>query len=286
MKGILLAGGSGTRLSPLTSVISKQLLPIYDKPAIYYPLATLMLAGIKDIAIISTPRDLGLIEQLLGDGKRLGMKFTYIVQARPEGIAQAFLLAEEFLGGDPCCLILGDNFFYGNELPDLLKMAVTHQKGARVFAYRVSDPQNFGVVTFDAQSRAIDIQEKPKSPKSPWAVTGLYFYDEHVVDYVKKLAPSARGELEITDLNRTYLGLGQLEVSQMGRGMAWLDMGTPDSVLTTSQFVQVLEKRQGLKIACIEEIAFLKSFIGRSEIDRLIAENPNSAYYQYLRTIG
>ncbi len=285
MKGIILAGGSGTRLYPLTKTISKQLLPVYDKPTIYYPLSTLMLAGIREILVISTPRDLPMIEALLGDGSQIGIKLSYKVQEKPEGIAQAFLLGENFLQNSACCLILGDNIFYGHELAKLVEDATTMETGARVFAYHVKDPDRYGVVEFDAHEKAISIEEKPKNPKSSWAVTGLYFYDKNVVAYTRALKPSARGELEITDLNQTYLTKSQLSVSKMGRGIAWLDSGTYDSLLEASQFVQTLERRQGLKVACLEEIAYLKEFISGDQLLALADQYKNSDYGNYLRRV-
>lgn len=285
MKGILLAGGAGTRLFPLTKSVSKQLLPVYDKPAIYYPLSTLMLGGIREILVISTPRDLKAMKELLGDGSDIGLKFSYAEQLEPRGIAEAFLIGENFLGDSPACLILGDNLFYGHELPQLLDKSLNLKKGACVFSYRVSNPEAFGVVEFDANGKAISLEEKPKNPKSHWAVTGLYIYDSTVVKKAKNLKPSARGELEITDLNRLYLEEGSLRVENLGRGVAWLDMGTPDSLLISSQFVQVLEKRQGLKIACIEEIALRKGFISREKFSQLADKSKSSDYGKYLQTV-
>lgn len=282
MKGILLAGGSGTRLFPTTKSVSKQLLPVYDKPTIYYPLSTMMLAGIREILVISTPRDTPLIAELLGDGSHLGMKLSYKVQPKPEGIAQAFLLAEDFLSGAPACLILGDNLFYGHDMTNQLMEAAKLQKGATVFAYHVHDPERYGVIEFDENNKALSIEEKPKNPKSRWAVTGLYFYDETVVERTKKLKPSARGELEVTDLNRSYLQNGILTVEKLGRGVAWLDTGTHESLISSSQFVQTIENRQGLKIACIEEVAYLKEFISRKELEQLVATYPSSTYTKYL----
>lgn len=282
MKGIILAGGAGTRLHPLTQTISKQILPVYDKPVIYYPLATLMIAGIKEVLIISTPRDLPLIEGVLGDGSQIGIKIQYAAQAKPEGIAQAFLIGEKFINGEKVCLILGDNLFYGNELHENLYKAADIKKGAYVFAYRVQDPERFGIVEMDKEFNALSIEEKPKNPKSDWAVTGLYFYDDKVVEYTKALKPSARGEYEITDLNREYLKRGELKVERIGRGVAWLDMGTPDSLLSSSLFVQTLEKRQGLKIACIEEIAFRKGFINKNQLAALADKYSKSDYGNYL----
>lgn len=285
MKGILLAGGSGTRLFPTTKSISKQLLPVYDKPTIYYPLSTLMLSGIREVEVISTPRDTPLISELLGDGNQLGMKLSYKVQQKPEGIAQAFLLAEDFLQGSPACLILGDNLFYGHDMTNQLVQTASLKKGATVFAYHVHDPERYGVVEFDAQSKALSIEEKPKNPKSRWAVTGLYFYDGSVVERAKKLRPSARGELEITDLNKSYLEDGLLTVEKLGRGVAWLDTGTHESLISSSQFVQTIEQRQGLKIACIEEIAYFKEFINHQQLENIVNSYPNSSYTQYLRSL-
>lgn len=285
MKGIILAGGSGTRLYPLTRVVSKQLLPVYDKPVIYYPLSLLMLAGIRDILIISTPHDLPLIEKLLGDGKNLGLSLSYRPQPQPGGIAQAFLIADDFLAGSPVCLILGDNFFFGHLLMDALMEAAQMRDGARVFAYHVEDPERYGVVELDAQGRPLRLEEKPKSPRSSWAVTGIYFYDGEVLNIARQLKPSPRGELEITDVNRTYLEKGKLTVTQMGRGIAWLDMGTHSSLLSASLFVQTLEQRQGLKIACVEEVALLKGFIGPKQFERLIDAYGKSEYARYLQRV-
>lgn len=285
MKGILLAGGSGTRLYPLTLAVSKQLLPVYDKPTIYYPLSTLMLAGIREVLVISTPRDLPMIRVLLGDGSRLGMRLEYAEQAKPEGIAQAFHIGADFLAGSPACLILGDNLFYGHDMVPLLKQAGQTRKGACVFGYHVHDPERYGVVEFDSQGRAVSLEEKPKQPKSPWAVTGLYFYDGSVVDRARALKPSARGELEITDLNRTYLTDGSLSVKLLGRGVAWLDTGTPESLISSSQFVQTLEQRQGLKIGCLEEIAYQQGWISREKLTELAEELSKSAYGQYLKQV-
>jgi glucose-1-phosphate thymidylyltransferase len=269
MKGILLAGGAGTRLYPLTKCTSKQLLPVYDKPTIYYPLSVLMLAGIREILIISTPRDLPRIEDLFSDGSQLGLKLSYMVQEQPNGIAQAFVLGAPFIKDSPVCLILGDNIFYGHDMTDMLEDSASLKHGARVFAYQVKDPERYGVVAFDGKFKALSIEEKPKIPKSNWAVTGLYFYDASVVEIAKHLKPSARGEYEITDVNRTYLEKGELQVQCMGRGIAWLDTGTYDSLLSSSQFVQTLEERQGLKVACVEEIAFAKKFINAAQLQRL-----------------
>jgi glucose-1-phosphate thymidylyltransferase len=286
MKGILLAGGSGTRLFPTTKSISKQLLPVYDKPTIYYPLSTLMLAGLREILIISTPRDIPIIQDLLGDGAELGLKLSYKVQPKPEGIAQAFLLAEDFLAGSGACLILGDNIFYGHDIPRQMLAAVQKPKGATIFAYHVNDPERYGVVEFDKAMKALSIEEKPRVPKSNWAVTGLYFYDQTVVQRAKALKPSARGELEITDLNKTYLQDGTLSVEMMGRGCAWLDTGTYESLLQSSQFVQTIEDRQGLKIACLEEIALNQGFITREQLINLADTYPNSGYGNYVKKLA
>lgn len=283
MKGIILAGGSATRLYPLTRTISKQLLPVYDKPTIYYPLATLMLGGIRDILIISTPRDLPMIEGLLGDGSEVGIRLSYQAQPRPAGIAQAFVIGADFIDGKPVCLILGDNIFYGNELVEALERSAALVSGARLFAYHVHDPERYGVVEFDADGRAISLEEKPKAPRSSYAVTGLYFYDHRVVDVARALKPSGRGELEITDVNLQYLEWGDLHVDVLGRGVAWLDSGTYDSLLAASQFVQTLELRQGLKVACIEEIALLKGYISGDQLVALADRYPNSSYGTYLR---
>jgi glucose-1-phosphate thymidylyltransferase len=286
MKGIVLAGGSGTRLSPMTTSVTKQLLPIYDKPMIFYPLSVLMLAGIREILIISTPRDLPMIKDLLGDGSAIGVQFSYVVQPKPEGIAQALILAEPFLQGSPSCLILGDNIFYGASLSERLQSAASITQGATVFAYGVSDPERYGVVEFDASGKAVSLEEKPKAPKSKFAVTGLYFYDGNAPAYAKALKPSARGELEITDLNRVYLERGELTVARFARGDAWLDTGTPDSLLDASQFVQVLEKRQGFKIACIEEIAYAQGWIDAAQLERIIeTQYPKNDYGAYLRGV-
>jgi glucose-1-phosphate thymidylyltransferase len=286
MKGILLAGGSGSRLYPSTKSISKQLLPVYDKPTIYYPLSTLMLAGIREVLVISTPRDIPLIQSLLGDGAELGMKFEYAIQDKPRGISEAFLIGEKFVNGDPCALILGDNLFYGNQFPMLLDKAVASKKGATVFAYHVPNPEAFGVVQFDENHRAMNIVEKPREPKSNWAVTGLYFYDETVCQKARALRPSARGELEITDLNRMYLEEGTLQVLPMGRGIAWLDTGTHDSLIESSQFVKTIESRQGVKIACLEEIAFIKGFISKEQFVQLAEMMPDSTYGQYVKKLA
>lgn len=283
-KGIILAGGSGTRLHPATQVISKQLLPVYDKPMIYYPLSILMLAEIQDVLIISTPQDIGRFEQLLGDGSQWGIRLSYAVQEKPEGLAQAFLIGEKFLDGSPACLILGDNMYYGSGMTELLKSAQTHD-GATVFAYQVSDPERYGVVEFDANKRAISIEEKPAKPKSDFAVTGLYFYGADVVKKAKLVQPSPRGELEITDLNRIYLEQGNLNVVTMKRGFAWLDTGTHDSLLEASNFIQTVEHRQGIKIACLEEIALHKGWLTKEEIREKVQSMGKSTYAEYLRRI-
>lgn len=285
MKGILLAGGSGSRLYPLTSAISKQLLPVYDKPTIYYPLSILMLAGIREILIISTPRDTPLLQDLLKDGTHLGLSLEYAVQEKPEGIAQAFLIGADFIANNPVCLILGDNIYYGHELSHLLETSAQLQSGARIFACQVSDPQRYGVIEFDNQGRALSIEEKPKQPRSSWAVTGLYFYDSQVSEFARTLKPSARGELEITDINQRYLERAQLEAVPLGRGVAWLDTGTFDSLLAASQFVQTLEHRQGLKVACLEEIAWLKGFIDDSQLRQLATQYSHNEYGLYLLRI-
>jgi glucose-1-phosphate thymidylyltransferase len=285
MKGIILAGGAGTRLYPLTRCISKQLLPVYDKPTIYYPLSVLMLAGIREVLIISTPRDLPMIKALFGDGSQLGMRFDYREQPEPKGIAQAFTIGDTFVGDSPVCLILGDNVFYGHDLTVMLEQAVNLKTGSTVFAYQVADPERYGVVEFDRSMKALSIAEKPRQPRSNWAVTGLYFYDSQVVSIAKSLKPSARGELEITDVNRAYLAQGTLRVQTMGRGIAWLDTGTYASLLSSSQFVQTLEERQGLKVACIEEIAFVKKFIDAAQFQRLIDQAGKSDYGKYLQRI-
>jgi glucose-1-phosphate thymidylyltransferase len=285
MKGIVLAGGTGTRLYPSTKSLSKQLLPVYDKPTIYYPLSVLMLSGIREILIISTPRDIPLIQDLLGTGDDFGIKLSYAIQEAPQGIAQAFIIGEKFIGNDPVCLVLGDNLFYGHEMSHLLQEASTLRKGATVFGYHVQDPERYGVVEFDKNGKAISIEEKPKIPKSKWAVTGLYFYDNQVVSIAKGLKPSARGELEITDVNRQYLSQGELKVTCLGRGVAWLDTGTHDSLLSSAQFVQTIEKRQGLKIACLEEIAHHMGFISEEKLANLASHYPSSSYGDYLKNL-
>src|SRR5271166_50139 len=283
LRGIILAGGSGTRLYPATQCVSKQLLPVYDKPMIYYPLSVLMLAGIRDILIISTPLDTPRFEQLLGDGERWGVHFSYVVQAAPEGIAQAFILGADFIAGQRCALVLGDNIFYGHNLSHMMQAAARREDGATVFAYAVTDPERYGVVEMDAHGRALTLEEKPKQPKSRYAVTGLYFYDSQVVELTRSLKPSKRNELEITDLNRLYLDRGQLHAEIMGRGMAWLDTGTHDSLLEAATFIQTIEKRQGLKIACPEEIAYRAGYIDAAQIERLAATMSNNGYGQYLK---
>ena len=285
MKGIILAGGSGTRLYPITRVVSKQLLPVYDKPMIYYPLSVLMLAGLREILVISTPQDLPLFQDLLGDGSQWGLSFDYAEQPRPEGIAQAFILGKDFVGSGRVCLILGDNIFYGHGLPEKLRRAASQKEGATVFGYWVKKPERYGVVTFDPDDRVVNIEEKPTQPRSNYAVTGLYFYDNRVLDISAELKPSARGELEITDVNQAYLRLGALRVEKLGRGIAWLDTGSHETLMQAANFIETIEERQGLKVACVEEIAYRMGYIDADQLEKLARPLINNGYGQYLMDI-
>jgi glucose-1-phosphate thymidylyltransferase len=285
MKGIILAGGTGSRLHPLTHAVSKQLMPVYDKPMIYYPLSTLMLAGIREVLVVTTPDDSAAFGRLLGDGSQLGLEVSYAVQPRPEGLAQAFIIGREFVGGSPCCLILGDNIFYGHGLGTRLRRVARLDTGATVFAYRVRDPERYGVVDFDAEGRAVSIQEKPSRPRSHYAVTGLYFYDNRVLDIAAGLRPSARGELEISDVNRYYLEQEALQVEMLGRGTAWLDTGTHESLLQAANFIETVEQRQGLKVACVEEIAYRMGYIGAEQLEALARPLASSGYGRYLQDV-